>query len=142
MTNLQQLDNLVKIGTLKAEKPNPKEFEGLLKSGINRLTDVTGKDLNLDSRFDLAYNASHSLSLAALRWHGYRSKNRYTVFLSVAHTLKLDANEVSILTKCHEIRNTSEYEGILYINDDLVDELIRIVKVLAKKVKSLPNFAE
>ena len=76
MTTLQQLENLVKIGTLKIEKPNKKEFDGLLKSGTNRLTDVTGKDLNLDSRFDLAYNASHSLSLAALRWHGYRSQNR------------------------------------------------------------------
>lgn len=137
--SLKPLDNLVKNGLLKAEQPNKKEFDGLVKSGINRLSDVVEKDLNLDSRFDLAYNGSHSLALAALRWHGYRSNKRYTVFLSVAHTLQMESNCVSILSKCHEIRNTAEYEGILYITDELVDELIRIVKILAKKVKALPK---
>ena len=28
---------------------------------------------SLEGRFDLANNASHSLALAALRWHGYRA---------------------------------------------------------------------
>ena len=140
--SLKPLDNLVKNGLLKAEQPNKIEFDGLVKSGINRLSDVIDKNLNLDSRFDLAYNASHSLALAALRWHGYRSNKRVTVFLSVAHTLLLEAGDVSILRKCHEIRNTAEYEGILYITDELVDELIRIVKILAKKVKTLPKIKD
>ena len=137
--NLKPLDNLVKQGTLVAEEPNKNEFDGLVKSGINRLKDVIDTDLTLDSRFDLAYNASHSLALAALRWHGYRAKKRFIVFLAVAHTLKMESGDVGILSKCHEIRNTAEYEGIFYINDELVDELIRIVKVLAKKVKALPK---
>lgn len=48
--------------------------------GRVRLKDAANATLGLESRFDLAYNAAHALSLAALRWHGYRSENRYLVF--------------------------------------------------------------
>src|SRR5665213_801744 len=65
---------------LKAEPPDAKEFAGLVRSGTTRLNDATSHTLALESRFDLAYNAAHALCLAALRWHGYRSSNRYIVF--------------------------------------------------------------
>jgi len=32
-----------------------------------------------------AYNAAHAAALATLRWHGYRSENRFTVFLCLTH---------------------------------------------------------
>ena len=53
---------------------------GLLTSGAERLADARKEGLALSSRFDLAYNAAHAFSLAALRRHGYRSENRYLVF--------------------------------------------------------------
>ena len=71
MTSLQ-LDNLVKIGQLKVEAKAQSEFDGLVRSGMARLKDMGTKSLSIESRFDLLYNAAHSLSLAALRWHGYR----------------------------------------------------------------------
>lgn len=64
------LDNLVRIGQLKTEPPAQAEFDGLVRSGQVRLTDAKNVALSLESRFDLAYNAAHALSLAALRWHG------------------------------------------------------------------------
>jgi len=76
---LSPMDNLVRIGQLKAERPAQAELDGLIRSGRVRLTDAANATLNLESRFDLAYNAAHALSLAALRWHGYRSENRYQV---------------------------------------------------------------
>ena len=69
----EHLANLVKTGQLKIEPSNPSEFKGLLHSGQARLSDAIRQDLALESRFDLAYNAAHSLALAALRHHGYRS---------------------------------------------------------------------
>ncbi len=69
------LDNLVCIGQLKAEPPAQAEFDGLIRSGCVRLEDAQNVSLSLESRFDLAYNAADALSLAALRWHGYRSEN-------------------------------------------------------------------
>jgi hypothetical protein len=80
MPSSAPLDNLVRIGQLKSEPPNRDEFAGLLRSGQLRLEDAANQALSIESRFDLAYNAAHALSLAALRWHGYRSENRYQVF--------------------------------------------------------------
>ena len=70
--SLQNLDNLAKTGKLKIESFEKKEFNGLLISGKVRLNDANNISLAPESRFDLAYNASHSLALAALRFHGLR----------------------------------------------------------------------
>ena len=80
------LDNLVRGGQLKKEPPAQQELDGLIRSGLVRLRDAENATLSLEGRFDLAYNAAHALSLAALRWHGYRSENRYLVFQTLAHT--------------------------------------------------------
>ena len=79
MTN-DKLDNLARIGQLKAEPATEEEIAGLLRSGTVRLVDAKNESLSQESRFDLAYNAAHALSLAALRYAGYRSENRYLVF--------------------------------------------------------------
>ena len=76
----EKLDNLVKIGQLKAEPATEEEIAGLLHSGTVRLVDAKNESLSQESRFDLAYNAAHALSLAALRKAAYRSENRYLVF--------------------------------------------------------------
>jgi hypothetical protein len=68
---LQALDSLVRIRQLKAEPAAQAEIDGLMRSGHARLKDAQFKGLSLDSRFDLAYNAAHAFSLAALRWHGH-----------------------------------------------------------------------
>jgi len=73
------LENLAAIGQLKVESFSESEFEGLLKSGMARLDDAKKTDLNLESRFDLAYNSSHALSLAALRRHGYLDVDEHLV---------------------------------------------------------------
>lgn len=78
----------------------------------------------MESRFDLAYNAAHALSLAALRRCGYRSSNRYIVFQALQHTLGLGPEVWRVLAKCHEVRNLGEYEGDLNINERLVTDLI------------------
>jgi hypothetical protein len=99
------LDNLVRSGQLKAEPVAQVELDGLVRSGLARLEDAQNKGLSLDSRFDLAYNAAHALSLAALRWHGYRSENRYLVFQTLIHTLKLPAEQWRVLDNAHRKRN-------------------------------------
>ena len=53
----RQLDNLVRTGQLHSEPADPVEVRGLVKSGVRRLDDAARKELNLESRFDLAYNA-------------------------------------------------------------------------------------
>src|SRR5438874_9692242 len=95
------LDNLVRSGQLKAEAPAQAELDGLIRSGLARLADVENKSLSLDGRFDLDYNAAHALSVAALRWHGYRSDNRYLVFQTLSQTLKLPHEQWRVLDTAH-----------------------------------------
>ena len=87
------LENLVKIGKLKTEPASAEEIEGLLRSGTVRLADAKNENLSRESRFDLAYNAAHALSLAALRRAGFRSENRYIVFQCTQHTLGLEPEQ-------------------------------------------------
>src|SRR5690348_7550992 len=92
-----QLDNLVKIGKLKAEPPARTEIEGLLRFGGAKIKDAENETLSLESRFDLAYGAAHAFSLAALRCHGYRSDNRYLVFQLLQQTVALSPAEWRVL---------------------------------------------
>lgn len=133
----QNLLNLVKTGSLKAEPPDRREFDGLVRSGLIRLNDAERPELSLESRFDLAYNASHALALAALRLNGFRSENRYLVFQSLAHTIELPAAEWRVLALCHDRRNLAEYEGALEIDEQLLTDLLRITENLAEKLRSL-----
>ena len=64
----KKLENLARIGQLHTQPWSQRDFEGLLTSGIARLQDAKRPELSLEGRFDLAYNAAHALSLAALRW--------------------------------------------------------------------------
>ena len=83
------MENLVRVDKLKRERCSPREFRGLVSSAEARLADAANPMLTLDSRFDLAYNAAHAL--AALRYRGYRSSDRYIVFQVLPHTLGLPA---------------------------------------------------
>ena len=112
-------------GALKAEPPNATEIAGLLRTGSTRLTDATNPALALESRFDLAYNASHALCLAALRMKGFRPDKRYIVFQVLPHTLALGPEVWRVLDLCHNKRNLGEYEGMLDVDERLVADLIK-----------------
>ena len=132
------LENLEGPGKpLRAEPPDAAEFAGLLRSARARLKDAGVKTLSLESRFDLAYNAAHALYLAALRWHGYRSGNRYIVFQVLPHTLSLGPEVWRVLAKCHDIRNAGEYEGDLQINERIVADLLTACHAVITKVEAL-----
>jgi hypothetical protein len=121
----EALDNLCGPGKqLQAEAADAQEFAGLVRSGTARLNDARNTSLALESRFDLAYNAAHSLSLAALRRLGYRASNRYIVFQVLPHTLGLGPEVWRVLDKCHNMRNRGEYEGLLDVDERLVADLI------------------
>jgi hypothetical protein len=135
---LPALDNLVRTGTLKAEPADQREFDNLVRSGRKRLDDARQTQLSPESRFDLAYNAAHALSLAAMRWHGYRpDRQRFVVFQSLVHTLNLPPEMVRILDKCHGKRNLVEYEGESEIDIRLLEELIRVTSFVAEAVERL-----
>ena len=136
-------ENLCGAGKpLKAEPPDAKEFAGLKRSGLARLKDAGTPALSLEGRFDLAYNAAHALCFAALRWHGYRSSNRYIVFQLLPHTLGLGPEVWRMLSKCHDLRNLGEYEGDLNIDERIVTDLLTACRAVAAKVEALAPIAK
>ena len=131
---MQVLDNLVKINKLHKEPFDKAEFEGMLMAAKIKLQDTRLKGLSKDSQFMLAYSASHALSLAALRYHGYRSDNRYLVFQCLQHTVGLSNAQWRVFDQCHQKRNISEYEGDSDINDALLKELLCLTRLLYGEV--------
>lgn len=135
--SLAALDNLVRIGQLKAEPRNDAEVGRMLSMARTRLADAQLAGLSPQGRFNSAYNAAHAASLAALRWYGYRSENRYTVFQSLAHTLDWPAARWRVLDAAHQKRNMAEYEAYLEVEDSDIAELCALVKDLIADVSGL-----
>lgn len=131
------LDNLVRIGQLKTEPAAQAELDRLIRSDSVRLRDAETAALSLESRFDLAYNAAHALALAALRFRGYRSENRYLVFQTLRHTLELPNEMWRVLDKAHKKRNLAEYEGQVDVDTALVESLIRVAREVEARVRAL-----
>lgn len=131
------LDNLVRIGQLKSEPPNNAETQRLLALARTRLADARVATLSAEGRFTSAYNAAHAAALAALRWHGYRSENRFTVFQCLPHTLGWSAVQWRILDDAHQKRNLAEYEGFLEVEESTITELCELVAELIGDVGKL-----
>lgn len=132
-----ELERLVEIGQLERLRPTQSEVEHLVSSGTARLNDASNDELSDESRFDLAYNASHSLALAALRHFGYRSKNRYVVFQALEHTVGLPTAKWRVLAKAHDKRNIMEYEGEGDIDRQLLSEMITLANEIELLVAKL-----
>ena len=134
---LALLDNLVEIGKLSRESPDQAQIDGLIELATERLSDIETTGISRAGKFSAAYAVAHSLGLAAMRWHGYRSDNRYLVFQCLQHTLGLENAKWRVLDKCHRLRNSIEYEGVSNIDDQLLLELISIAKELMPMVEAL-----
>ncbi|MBA5983476.1 MULTISPECIES: hypothetical protein [Pseudomonas] len=136
MGSSDSLENLVRSGGLKAEPPDRKECEGLMRSATDRLKDAHSCALSFASRFDLAYNAAHALALTAMRLKGFRSDRRYLVFQCLVHTLGLNKVQVRLFALCHERRNLAEYEGYMDVDETLLAELLATTDALLPLVQN------
>lgn len=131
------LERLARSGELKAESVSRDEFLTLVRRGGRLLEDSRKAELSMESRFTLAYGASHALASAALRWHGFRSENRYLVFQCLEHTVDFTPAQWRVLLLCHDRRNKAEYEGVMNVEERLVEEAIDVVQVLLDRVSAL-----
>ncbi|MEO6321054.1 MAG: hypothetical protein ABIR56_10235 [Polaromonas sp.] len=135
--SLPELDNLVRIGQLKVEPRNEAEVKRMLEMAQTRLADAQLDSLSQEGRFTSIYNAAHAAALAALRWHGYRSENRYTVFQCLAHTVGWPASRWRVLDAAHQKRNLAEYEGFLEVEETTIQEMVALVRRLIADVETL-----
>ncbi|MBN2587781.1 MAG: hypothetical protein JXA64_09710 [Candidatus Fermentibacteraceae bacterium] len=134
----ENLENLEELGLLLPLERSETEFIRLVEKGRRFHADSIKDNLSIESRFQLAYEASFSLALAALRWCGYRpSRNgRYVVFQALTHTISL-GKEVAMLSEAHAIRNGMEYDADPFDDMAFLEELITINETLLDRVASL-----
>ena len=137
MLGLPALDKLVSIRQLKAEPRNDVEVDRLLAMARTRLKDAALKEASAEGRFTSAYNAAHAASLAALRWHGYRSESRFMVFQCLTHTLGWPAARWRVLDAAHQKRNLAEYEGFLEVEESTIKEVCAVTADLITDVAKL-----
>ncbi|WP_069085212.1 hypothetical protein [Pseudomonas sp. TCU-HL1] len=121
---------------MKFEPLDSREYEGLLRSAVDRLKDAHNPASPFSSRLDLACNATHALALTALRLRGYRSDRRYLVFQSLPPALEPGKTQVRLFTLCHKRRNLAEYEGYMEVDERLLAELLTGVDALLPTVKT------
>jgi hypothetical protein len=127
----------VRSGQLKAEPRNDAEVGRLLAMARTRLADATLAGASREGRFTSAYNAAHAASLAALRWHGYRSESRFMVFQCLTHTLGWQAARWRVLDAAHQKRNLAEYEGVLDVEESAIKELYDLTAALVAAVAKM-----
>jgi len=135
----EKLSNLEKIGQLKAEASAQNEINGLMRTAENRLRDAQNASNSADSRFGLAYDAAHSLALAALRRVGYRPENkqRYIVFDLLPVTISFSIGSARFLHDCHQKRCVHLYDGDLMEDETFIAELISVTKDLHVTLRGL-----
>jgi hypothetical protein len=134
---LEALENLAKIGQLKAEAASTLDVARLLAMAHKHLADAKRESNSIEGRFISAYSVGHATGLAALRWHGYRSENRYLVFQALQQTVGWTAVQWRQLDSAHNKRNLAEYEGYLEVEASYVQGLIDLVARLLADVERL-----
>lgn len=72
-----------------------------------------------------------------MRWHGFRSENRYLVFQCLTHTIALPNEQWRVLDQAHRKRNLAEYEGDVDIEAVLVEAIIRVAREVEKRIEAL-----
>jgi len=115
------LENLLKIGQLKAHPLEAEEIERLLAAAQRNLHDAHVTSISPETRFDAAYKAIMQSALAALMMHGLRpDTNRpghhMTVVQSLTLTVGVQAKRVAVLDALRRQRNVADYTG-----DDIDD---------------------
>lgn len=99
--------------------------------------DACLQGVSLQGRDTSACTAAHMSVLAALRWHGYRSENRYIVFQCLEHTVGWPAQRWRTLAQAHAVRNRAEYEGYFELQERDLDVLILATQALHQEVRQL-----
>jgi uncharacterized protein (UPF0332 family) len=135
------LENLLRIGKLKALAADEREIARLLDSADRSLRDAALAELSDDTRFALAYKALMQAALAALRAKGYRPAtsepgHHQLVIQALTLTLNVAPERVRVLDAYRKARNQADYHGSPVsdaVARECIDDARRLVDEARKK---------
>jgi hypothetical protein len=134
------LQNLQKIGQLKAHPPDAAEIQRLLVAAARNLADARVLTISPETRFDAAYKAVMQCALAALMANGFRPDtnkpgHHMTVVQGLTLTIGLAPARMAVLDTLRRQRNLSDYTGD-DIDDSSAENCIAEAERLLKDVVS------
>ena len=136
----KNLQNLERIGRLRAEPADAGEVLRYLVSADQFLADARNNTINVATRFLTAYSAAHALAVAALRANDYRTAqergHRRLMFEILPHSCDAQSADALALVRAHEKRNELEYEALAEITEREVADLVGIAARLRENVQA------
>jgi hypothetical protein len=110
------LENLLKIGRLKAHQPSAAEVQRLLAAISRNLHDAAVTNISDETRFDAAYKAVMQCALVAMMAAGYRPAanepgHHQTMIQSLPLTLGVGNDVWVVLDALRRQRNANDYTG-------------------------------
>ena len=140
------MQNLLRIGKLKAHAPTRAEVQRLLAAIDRNLADAGVADISDETRFDAAYKAVMQCALVALMAAGYRPStsepgHHQTMIQSLPLTLGVPDEAWVVLDALRKQRNANDYTG-QPITPALVGECIKRACALREQLLNLPAVAQ
>lgn len=110
------LENLVRIGRLKAHAPVRDEIVKLLNAASRNLRDAGNSDNSNANRYTCAYTAIMQCAQVALYANGFRtstseSGHHMTMVQSLVHSIGLQPQRMQVLDALRRKRNVIDYVG-------------------------------
>jgi hypothetical protein len=111
------LENLLRIGKLRAHVADKAEIARLLAAAERGLSDAGVPDISADARLDIGYRAVMQAALAAMLANGYRpatseAGHHQLLIQALPKTAGIDPNRVRVLDAYRVARNQSDYRGV------------------------------
>jgi len=134
------LENLLRVGRLKAHAADEREIARLLEAAERGLRDAAIPALSSDSRLDLAYGALMQSAIAALLANGYRPAtsepgHHQLVLQALPKTIGLPPGRVPVLDAYRKARNRIDYHGVP-VSDKVASECVAEAGRLLREVRA------
>jgi hypothetical protein len=135
------LENLLRVGKLKAQPADADEIARLLESAERALRDAAVPGLSSDTRLDVAWKAITQVALAAMRMQGFRPStsepgHHQLLVQALPKTAGIAAERTAVLDAYRKARNQSDYRGIP-VSDAVAKECADEARRLLAEVHSL-----
>ena len=134
------LENLLRIGKVKAHVADEDEIARLLAAAQRALREASVRALSSNGRLDLAYLALTQAALAALRANGYRPStsepgHHQLVLQTLPKTIGLPPERVPVLDAYRKARNQADYHGVP-VSNAVADECVEAARRLLGEVRA------
>jgi hypothetical protein len=134
------LDNLLRIGKLKAHVADKAEIARLLAAAERTLADAGVAALSSGTRLDAAYRAIMQAALVAMLANGYRpatseAGHHQMLVQALPKTANIPTDRVLVLDAFRAARNQSDYRGVP-VSDSVAAECADEARKLLNDVRT------